>query len=149
MDVARAQQGTEFAVMALLHSKSNNIIGFFWNDYEIVPRWIMRDEDGNVRGCEEMNMVHRMAMGMTVKDVNGRIRVEFGLLDRPMYLVNTGGTYAVVFLDANGKPAKLREIFVDLSEPSKSSCVCLCELLEGPKFTETLTLNLSFMESFM
>ena len=149
MDVAKLHQGQDTAVMAVTHSKSNNVIGFFWNDFEIVPRWIMREPDGTVTSQHEMGTLHRMAMGMSVVEDHGRLQVKFGLLDRPLFLADTGEGLSVVFQE-NGQASKLKEIYVDLARPEECACVCLCETLIGRKpFTETLYLNLSFMESFM
>lgn len=147
MEVAKSFQGSDTAVMAITHSRSNNVIGFFWNDYEIVPKWIIRSAAETY--VEDMNILHKMAMEMSVKeDERGLLEVKFGLLDRKLFLADTGKGYSLVFLD-NGKHAILKEIYVDLSNPAESSCICLCERVGGERFTHTITLNLSFMESFM
>lgn len=145
------------AVMAITNSKNPHILAFSWDGTEIKGRWICRDKaTRQITHVEDLSMLHRAAMDMQLVETDGgSLKVQSAMkFDRDLYFTSTPNNdtlFSVVFHDARGFVAQLKEIFVDFGEggPQKR-CLARCARLDTrQEFVEEVAVDMGVLANFL
>ena len=128
MDILRPLENGSQAFLAITRSNDNNILGLFFDGYEVSLDWIQRDSDKNITGINPMSNLAKQLLNITLRDSDKGLKVEFGLdiFDdhEEFYIVQSPkDNLPCVYFEKDGKHALTTEIFMDLVG-NKGYCKC-------------------------
>jgi hypothetical protein len=120
MDILRTLENGSQAFLAITRSKDNNILGFFFDGYEVSLNWIHRNSDMEITHIKPMSFLAKELLNISLSETEKGCKIEFGLdifnVDEEFYIVqNPKDTLPCVYFEKNGKHALSTEIFMDLS----------------------------------
>ena len=139
----------DVAILAISKNTNYNILGLYWNGFEIVPRWIMRDDTQTVTDVKAVDSVQKMLLGASLDEQSdGSLKLNFNFQifdkDREIFFAEDNGIFSLIYRHENAA-AHLKDVFVDMSA---SKAVCR-SLFKQKEIFETIDVNLGPFKSFI
>jgi hypothetical protein len=142
--------GNDVAILAISKNTNNNILGLYWNGFEIVPKWILRDNKEKVTSIKDVDTVQKLLLGASlVQQDDGSLKLTFSFpildKDRDLFFAqDESGSFSLIYRHEDSA-AHLKDVYVDMKE-----CKALCRsLFKNKEIYETVNVNLGPFKSFM
>jgi hypothetical protein len=129
MDSLRLLENGSQAFLAISRSTDNNILGLFFDGYEVSLNWIKRDSEKNVTSIKPMSFLAKELLNITLHDSDKGLKIQFGLeifeKDEEFYIVQSPkDNMPCVYFEKNDKHSITTDIFMDL-EANLGYCKCV------------------------
>jgi hypothetical protein len=139
----------DVAILAISKNTNYNILGLYWNGFEIVPRWILRDETQTVTDVKAVDSVQKLLLGASLdQQEDGSLKLNFNFQifdkDREIFFAEDNGAYSLIYRHENAA-AHLKDVYVDMGA---SKAVCR-SLFKQKEIFETIDVNLGPFKSFI
>ena len=139
----------DVAILAISKNTNYHILGLYWNGFEIVPRWIMRDDTQTVVDVKAVDSVQKMLLGASLDEQkDGSLKLNFNMQifdkNREIFFAEDSGSFSLIYRHENSA-AHLKDVYVDMGA---SKAVCR-SLFNKKEIFETIDVNLGPFKSFI